>query len=1088
MIEKILGFFVRSQLLVWLIVIGTFAGGLVSLASLQREAYPRVNFHAAEIRTIFPGAAPADVEERVTIPLEEEIREVEGLKRVRSISRHSVSEIVVEVDLNESNPDRVLDEVRRALDRVTDLPAEVVDRPVFNERKTGSIPVLEVSLYGAASERELAEVAEFYENELEKVKGVARVNIFGERDHEWRILVNPGRMRANSLSLMDVSNALAGRNVNIPGGAIESETARNIRTTGEFSDIAELNALPVRSNETGGMTRLGSIARFEEAFERPEMLARTNGQRALNLDIVKRERADIVRTTDAVLARIEELRKIRPIQAIVVNDEAQQTRRRLDVVTSNAVMGFIIVVAMLMAFLNFRTALITSLSLPLVILGTMLVFPIYDVTFNMISMMGLIIALGMLVDNSIVIAENVHRYREQGLAPFDAAVKGASELVTPIIGSFLTTIAAFLPMIFMSGIMGRFIWQIPFLVIVSLTVSLLESFFLLPARLARYAESPRGPAPPARFRRWLDEAFERLTVGFSNFVARLVARPFLALGGMTVVLIIAMGAMSQMRFSLFPKEEVEQFLIKAEFDPSLRVEQTMERMNAIEGLVRKLPPAELITYTVKGGLQQQNAGDPLARFGEHLAMVQVFLTPEATRERTARDIIDALEPEIRRQTPGLKMLYIEELVPSPPIGAAITVAVEGPDYAKLQQISAEIREYLSSLEGVKNIADDYKTGREEVVVRLNEERAAQAGVSDSMAALMVRTAFEGFEASTLRRGRNEVTLRVLYDDEFRASAESLRAIEIPNRAGLYTTLGSISTLESSSGPESLSHFDFERAVTITADVDEKRLTSSDANRMIFEKFADISERYPGYALRARGEQEETLESMASLARAGLAAFFAIFAIIALTFNSPLRAFIIMATIPLGLIGIVAGFLISGKALSFLALIGIIGLAGVQVNAGIMLVEFIDQHRQSGLSPAEALVEAARQRFRPILLTSLTTMGGLFPTAYSLGGSDPVLIPMTLALAWGLASGTFGSLTFIPTVFAAGYKLRDLWRGRRGPAQNDKQNDVNLFMEKLLKEEQEAARRANNGRTAASPAAGTGAGKTRGKTNRRETDG
>lgn len=1030
MIEKLLNYTIRSQLLIWLTIIGLTVGGLFSMAGVQREAYPKVDFHSAQITTVFPGAAPADVEQRVTIPLEEEIREIEGLKRVRSVSRHSVSDISVEVDLNEDEPDKVLDEVRRALDRVTDLPTEVTERPVFMEQKTGSFPVLEISLYGPEDERELTHTAEFYELQLEKVPGVARVDVFGERDHEWHVLIDPDRMRARAVNVLDVVQSLSGRNVSIPGGAVEAQRALNIRTSGEFKSIGELAHMPVQSNEMGGMTRLNQIARFRESFAPPKLLARTNGKRAINLLILKRERSDIVTVTEDIQKRIRELQKIKPVEVSTVLDEARQTRRRLDVVSSNALFGFVIVVVMLLLFLNFRTALVTAASLPLVLLATALVFPLNNITFNMISMMGIIIALGMLVDNSIVIAENVHRYRELGYGPYEAASKGASELVIPILGSFLTTVAAFIPMMFMSGTMGKFIWQIPFLVIVSLTASLLESFFLLPARLARFSETEGARVSQVRMR--LDSWLESASNAFGRFVQRLVVRPFLSFAVMSLFVLCALASMGLLGFALFPKEEVEQVIIKTEFDPSMRVVQTIERMAPVEELVRALPSTELVSYSMKAGLQQVGAGDPLTRTGENLAMIDIFLTPEVERERTAEDIVKALEPQIRA-IPGLRSLYVEEVVPSPPIGAAITVAAEGPDYEVLKKISEEIRTYLAGVNGVKNITDDYKTGREEIVVRLNQERAAMAGVSDQLAALAVRTAFEGTEATIVRIGIDEIKIRVLYDDPFRASADRLKSIQIPNRERLHTSLGSISTFENASGPESLSHYDFERAITITADVDAKIIQSGEANDLIFKKFGDLGSRYPGYSLKLRGEEQETNESMASLGRAGLAAFFAIFAIIALIFNSPGRSLIIMATIPLGLVGIAIGFLTSGKALSFLALIGIIGLAGVQVNAGIMLVEFIDKARLEGMSPVDAVVDAARTRFRPILLTSLTTMGGLFPTAYSLGGSDPVLIPMTLALAWGLASGTFGSLVFIPVVFACGYRIRDFVRKRRAHA-------------------------------------------------------
>lgn len=1027
--KKALEYYVSNKLLMWMSIGILSIGSLISLFSMRRENFPQIDFHEAQITTVFPGASPADVEQHVTIPLEEEIREVEGLKRVRSISRDSVSEINVQVDLAEDDPDGVLDDVRRAIDKVTDLPAEVTDRPVFAERKSGSFPILELSVYGPGEEHELRDQAKLIEEQLEKIPGVAHVDIFGERDREWRVLVDPEKLRDLRGDLLSVAAAIAGTNVNLPGGSFETENARNIRTDGEFQKLADLASVPLRSNEIGNMVLLRQVARFKDTYERPKFLARTNGAHALNLQVFKKERSDILTLVERVKNRIKELEEHElkegasgKVKIAIVNDESRQTSRQLSVVYTNAAIGLVLVVLILMVFLNVRMALITATSLPLVLLGCMIMFPVGDITLNMVSMMGIIIALGMLVDNSIVIAENVYRYKEQGYSPVDAAVKGATELFLPILGSFLTTIAAFLPLMFMSGLMGEFIWQIPFMVISALTASMIESFFLLPARIAHYGGTLKeAHEHEGSLRKSINEFFEGLYAVFNRFIKVVIDAPFASLGVVGLALLMSLVGMGFMRFVLFPKEEVEQFIIKLEFDPSVRVTRTMERSAIVEDLVRKLPPEELVSYTMKGGIQQRDAADPLQRVGEHLSMVHVFLTPEVERERKAEDIIADLLPKIQ-ELPGIKDVQAEELVPSPPIGAAVTIAVEGPEYEVLRKIAGEMKDYLGQVEGVINISDDYKFGREEVRVRLDLAKAAQVGVDTGVAARIVRAAFEGEEASTIRRGKEEIKIRVMYDDEFRARLEFLDTIRIPNRNGLFTPLGAISSTDSKVVPESLSHYDFERAVVVTADVREEQITSSQANDLVFKKFSDIPRRYPGYQLRFRGEQEDTQESMMSLLKAGIVALFAIFAILTVLFNDLRYPVLVLASIPLGLIGIVVGFLLSGKALSFLAMIGIIGLAGVQVNAAILLVTFVRQLRSEGLTPREALVEAAQTRFRPILLTTLTTMAGLFPTAYSLGGSDPVLIPMTLALAWGLAFGTFGSLVFIPAAMSASYKL------------------------------------------------------------------
>ncbi len=1043
--KNAISYFVRNPLFAWLAITFLFLAGGLAVVSMRSAAFPDVDFQQAKITTVFPGAPPADVEQLVTIPIEEKIKEVDGLEEVQSVSRQSVSEITVKVDLEEDDPAEVLEEVRRAIDQVNDLPAQVTDRPLFEERKSGSFPILEFAVYGDVSEIELYESAKLLERELEKVEGVARVDLFGSRDREWHVLVNPDALERNFLSLSEVNRSIAMRNVNIPGGTLARGKARNIRTTGEFENADEILSLPVRSNDIGGMIRVRSFATVSDTFERPEFLASVEGKPAINLLVLKKVKADILRTAARVNTAIEAaegkaaangaeaVEGYLPdaVSTLIINDESKRTAHRLDVVQSNALLGFALVVLILMAFLTVRDAVLTSLSLPFTLLGTLFVFPAYDITFNLVSMLGIIISLGMLVDNSIVISENIYRYREEGLDPEEASARGASELVVPIIGTYLTTIAAFAPMLVMSGLMGKFVWQIPFVVICTLSVSLIESFFLLPARVARFGKSLQTDAQPRRhvIRNAFDTGFTAIRNGFEWFVALMVRRRYISFGGIIGLLILAIFLQTQMKFNLFPREGVEAFIVKVEFEPGVRVQDTMQRMEYVENLIRRIPDDELESYTVKAGIQQQDSQDILTRVGEHLGMVQVFLTPELQRDRLAKDIIAGFEDELN-QIPDAVNVFVEEVVPSPPIGAAVTLAVEGDDYDTLQKIADDVKAFLrNDLDGVRNIADDYNPGREEYVIRLDEGVAARAGVDTLQAAQLIRTAYEGNEVATIRRGTDEITIRVLYDDAHRGDVDALGAVRLVNRSGLHTELRTISRTEVRTGPESLRHFDFERAVTVTADVDDAKITSVEANAAVFEKFANISTEYPGYAIRFRGEQKSTEKSMASLARAGVVAFFAIYAILAVIFKSALKPLIISLTLPLGLIGVSIGFLTAGKALSFFAMIGMIGLAGVVVNSSIVLVDFIEQLQREGRDRYTALSEAAGIRFRPILLTTLTTMAGLLPTAYGIGGSDPVLIPMTLALAWGLSTGTFGALILIPCMFAIGYDIQD-FLGRR----------------------------------------------------------
>ncbi|MGJ4746855.1 efflux RND transporter permease subunit [Leptospira sp. SA-E8] len=1020
--------FIHNRLFMYLGVIFIFAAGGMSLCGLRRDAFPNVDMKQLVITTKFPGASPADVELRVTYPIEEKIKEIDGIDEIRSFSRNSVSDIDVRVSLEETDPEKVLDEIRRAVDNaISDFPPQVTEKPKITERKSGSFPIMDFSVYGGKDEIELHTITEFIELELEKIPGVARVDVFGKRDREWHILVNADRLKQYQLDLSDITRTIRTRNINLPAGSVDSENAFDLRIDGEFKQPSEIGKIPVRTNDIFSTVRIGNLARVEDTFEYPRFLAIANGQQGLILSVIKKERADAIEVADNVQARLKELEKVYPegIKTFKLNDEAKRTKNRLNVVSSNALIGFLIVFGILFLFLDFRTATLTSMSLPLSMLMTFAALPFFDVSFNMISMMGLIISLGMLVDNSIVISENIYTYLGEKMDKTSAALKGTTEMLVPIFGSYLTTVAAFLPMLFMAGIMGKFIWQIPLVVIIALTASLIESFLFLPARIAAFAKTPDELKKSSNFRKSLDQFFARLEERFTDFVALLIRNRNKSFFAIIFIVMGSCGVMSQMDFILFPKEDIEIFLIKAEFPPSSRIFQTKEKMKYMEEILKKIPKEELVSYSTKIGVQQSEPNDPLSRFGENLGVILVYLTPESQRIRKASEILASIEDDIRK-TPGLSDVYLEEQAMAPPIGAPITIGVLGKDYEVLKKVSADLQSFLKGIKGVHSVRDDYRNGRKQMYIQLDEGLESFTGVSTFSAANMLRTAYDGERAGNVRQGKTKIYLRVMYDKNFRKNPEEVKSIPLRNKAGNITNLAKISRMDLKDSPELLSHRDFERAVTVNADIKlESGMTSREANQKVIDDFKPLVERqYPGVSIVFGGEEKDTQRSMASLGKAGLIALLGIFIILALTLQNVVRPLLILSTIPLGFVGIVAGFVLSGKAFSFLAMIGIIGLAGVLVNASIVLVDCIDSIRKSSNAPLdEILVEASRRRFRPILLTTLTTVAGLLPTAYSVGGSDPVLIPMTLALGWGLGFGTLGSLLYVPVTLSVFSNLR-----------------------------------------------------------------
>ncbi len=1002
-----------------LIVAGTFAG-----IRMRKEAFPTVNFAQATITTFYPGATPEDVEELVTQKIEDELREIDGLKEVRSVSQNSRSEVKIKVDLDNVDVAAVMDEIQRANEQVEDLPAEIEDRPKFQEIKTQNLPILEVALEGEVPELVLRQLADKLEDILLIQPGVASIEKIGYRDREFRVFLNPEKMKQLHISFREAVAAVQNRSVDLPGGDFESRPLKKtIRTSGEVQDAHELLDTVIRTNYSGGVVLLSDVGETENSFEDAEVLASSHTKRAIILVVAKKDQADIIDTSrnlKKVLRDFEAKQIPKGVEIKISDDESLRVNRRLGIVLSNSLIGFGLVLLTLMIFLHWRTGLVTSLSMPITIFATLAIMQALGITFNLISMLAIIIALGMLVDNSIVVAENIHRFQEEGMPLDQAAYQGVKEIVWPITATVLTTIAAFAPMMVTKGIMGEFIFSIPVLVSAALIISLLESFYILPGRLMAFEKG--------KLKKHGDHWFQVIQESFVKVLRCLVRLRWLTL----VVLIGAlMGAFlwakHRMDFILFPPEGVDRIVIRYEGPPGIPIEDLFTKAKEYEAEVLKLPEEELLAVNNRTGLQQVDISDPLSRKGDNVGMLIIYLTDENKRERTASQIIDAIRPKMKPEFPVMKVLF-EEGINGPPVGRAVTVAVLGQDLEELKSISGEIQEYLKTIPGVFDISTDLVPGPEEYLIKLKPRASADFGLTYGDVAFAIRTAHEGTIATTATQYGDEIDIRVLFNEKRRGNEAILKKMLISDKNGNLIPLEKVADISLGAGPEERRHLDFQRSITVTADVKTEVNTSVKVNGILRDKFKDLGDKHPGYFLKFGGEEESTQESMESLFAALIIAVLCIFAILVTLFNSFFKPFIIMFTIPFGFIGTIVGFSIHQKPLGFMAMIGVIGLAGVVVNASIVMVSFIDQLREKGeLSLHECLIQGTGLRLRPVLLTTITTVSALLPTAYGIGGWDPLLVPLTLALAWGLFFGTLQTLVLVPCSYAAIEDIFGLWR-------------------------------------------------------------
>ncbi|RKY33067.1 MAG: AcrB/AcrD/AcrF family protein [Candidatus Omnitrophota bacterium] len=1015
---KISEFSVKHSLLVNLISVFILIAGFYTLYiyQIQREAFPEVSFDRVVITTFYPGAAPEEVEKLVTVPIEKELKGVDGIEEIQSASIENNSSILVNISQDAKDKDKVVDDIKQAVDRAQGLPKEA-EEPYVTEVTSGEIPVIEVALSGQLTESELQEYAESLEDILEDIPVVSRIFRKGWRDKEVWVEVDPFKLKEAYLSLEEVMEALRKRNISVPAGKLRGEKEYSIRTTGEFYSKEEIENVVIRANETGNWLRIKDVASVRFSFEDEDIINKSSGTRSINLTVIKRASGDSIKVVDAVRKQTGDfLKQADPaLKVSYIDDVAYYINRRLGVLKNNGILGLLLVCVVLVLFLHLRVAILTALGLPIAFGATLAIMGFMGISVNLVTMFGLIVVLGMLVDDGIIVAENCSRYLESGLNRREAAIIGAQEVAQPVTTTIITTIAAFCPLMFMSGMLGKFIWGIPLVVIIALSASLFEALVILPSHFADFAHKNQS----VKFKKELPW-FKKLLDFYTNILKKALNRRYLVILILGGVFLSTIFLASRMRFVLFSSEEgIEQFYIRAEAPIGTNLYETNKLIAQIEDEIAELPQDELDAYTTQvGSIGRSWMFDPYGKSGSHVAQITVYVTPYTQRKRTLNEIIEALREKVKG-TPGFEKVYFEKEKEGPPVGKPIAVQIRGEEFSVLEEISQKISSFLANINGVSDITSDYEVGRGEIRVIIDEEEAARAYLSVGEIATSIRNAFKGGVATSIKpvKAEEEIDVLVRFPEKYRDEKEIFEKILIPNRFGNLIPLNKIARLEERISVERIRHLDGKRVITLRAEVDNKNVTSLQANQLLQREFKDIPLEYPGYQIDYGGEQEENVRSIKDFIKAFILAFFLIFLILAANFNSLIQPLVVMIAIPFGLIGVVWAFFFHGLNLSFFMLMGVVGLTGVVVNDSIVLVDFINNLRRKKVARRDSIIQAGQLRLRPVILTTVTTALGLAPTAYGLWGGDPFLRPMALTIVWGIICATALTLVAIPCIYA-----------------------------------------------------------------------
>ncbi|MFH1904827.1 MAG: efflux RND transporter permease subunit [bacterium] len=1014
---KISEFSVKHSLLINLISVFILIAGFYTLYiyKIRKEAFPEVSMDAVVINTAYPGAPPEEIEKLVTVPIEKELKGVDGIEEIQSISDENVSTIMI--NISHDAKDKVVDDIQQAVDQVQDLPDDAED-PIVTEITTGEVPAIEIALSGDLPEAELRKYAENLEDILEDIPGVSSISKRGWRDEEVWVEVDPDKMKDFHVSVEEVMNALREKNISIPGGKLRGEKEFSIRTTGEFHKKQEIENVIIRANDLGNWLRIKDIASVRFSFKEEDVINKSFGTRSINLTVIKKSAGDTVKIVKIVKDKTADfIHRAGPkLKVSYINDISFYIERRLGVLRNNGIIGLVLVLCVLMLFLNYRVALLTALGIPIAFCVTLTIMGFTGLSVNLITMLGLIIVLGMLVDDGIIVAENCARHLETGLDPHQAAIIGTQEVVKPVTATIITTIVAFSPLMLIEGIIGKFILGIPIVVIIALSASLFEALVILPSHFADFV----GIGKNKKYRSKKDLPwFKTLLKFYTGIINKALNRRYWVLAGVIVVLLLTFALSRIMPFILFGSEGIEQFFVRVEASSGTNLYTTNKLVEEIEEKVAQLPENELDAYTTQVGSSGNTwMFDPYGKSGPHVAQVVVYLTPNTERERSVEQIIEDLRHRTK-DVKGFEKIYFEKPKEGPPVGKAVAIRIRGEDFAVLEKISDEIFPFLKNIEGVTDIASDYEVGRGEIRVVINEEQAARSYLSVKEIASAIRSAFKGGLATSIKptKAEEEIDVIVRFPETSRSKKETFEKILIPNKFGNLIPLKKVARLEDRTSITRIRHLDGKRVITIHTDVDTKKITSSEANQLLAENFKYIPGKYPGYDIKYTGEQEENIKMVNSFVKAFGLAFFLIFLILAANFNSLIQPLIVMMAIPFGLIGVIWAFFFHQLPISFFMMMGIVGLNGIVVNDSIVLVDFINNLRRKGVTRRASIIQSGQLRLRPVLLTTITTALGLAPTAYGIWGDDPFLRPMALTIVWGIVCATLLTLIVLPCIYA-----------------------------------------------------------------------
>ncbi len=1008
--------------------------GAIGYALMPREQDPEINFNWVNVTTVLPGASAEDVEKRVTQPLEDAIRQVADIRFVISNSRENVSSVLVRFrDIPERVFDKRVNDLRREIQNKAqaELPPEVRRDPRILEITTSNgFPTAQVLLAGRADDEVMRRAAREIRTDLERFGGVDQVFALGLHDPELRVDFDPRRLAARGLNAAQLADAVGGWFRDTFAGKLQAGDASwLVRLVGQDADpgyLAELTVAVPGNSQRVPIDAVGSVAR---ARATASQLASSEARPAILLSVTKKSYTNTLDLVDTIRAYIADKNpRIAPLGLALslTDDQTIPTREAISIMESNAALGLALVLAVCWVFLGSRVATLVAIGIPFSLAAGFAVLYGLDFTLNVSVLLGVVIVLGMLVDDAVVVVEAIYFRVQRGAQVLDAALDALREVFRPVTSSVATTLAAFLPLMLLPGIVGKFMFVIPFVVALTLTISLLEAYWLLPTHVTALKLDLSRPSRTQRLRHRFTHL---LRVKYSRALLYVMRRPWRFALVLALLFAGAGGAVAGglVRLEFFAFDPIRLFYVNVDMPAGTPLAATHERVEAVERAVRaRLKEGEARALTSVAGVKFTDT-EPL--YGDAYGQLAVSLAPRGEGLREVQEIVDAMRSDIE-QLPGPGKLSFTLLAGGPPQTRPIRVRVRNDDYAELRAASDAVLEIVRRIPGTQDVVDDDVAGTPQLVLKLDPEAVRASGLDPGLVGRLLRLHVDGEIVSQMRDQGEKLEVRVRAAP--RDSRDVARVLDDPIAlpSGGNTTLASLVRSETVRGKGVIRHYNLRRSITVEADIDRTRTDTVAANNAIRAAWEEVKQRFPATTLDFSGELDdiqESLDAMLVLFPLGLGL---IYVILAAQFRSYWQPAMILATVPLAFTGVVFGLLVSGNPLSLYTLYGVIALTGIAVNSAIVLIDAANTRRRARMSVLHAAVYAARRRVVPIIITSSTTIAGLFSLAFGLGGHSLVWGPVAASIVWGLGFSTLLTLFVMPVLYWA---LMPEHRSRRASA-------------------------------------------------------